>query len=230
MERFSALILSQDRETLRVINKAFEEYGLEANVVHNVREANELVKDRRFDLAVCDYDSPGTQQLAYLDPDSAWRGMVFALVRQGQFNKVHGRVHLTMPKPLTQGLFSKGLRAAYTTMAYERRAALRYPVEVDAAWVEVVSHDSQSQLNWTKVLNVSRSGMCLETKELLPQDVTVRITFELPQNGGLINVEGDVVWVKAPGKAGVRFRHLPATSQKRLTDWLEAKMPREFSA
>lgn len=49
MERFSALVLTRDLETLRVINRAFEEYGLEANVVRNVRDANELLKGRRFD-------------------------------------------------------------------------------------------------------------------------------------------------------------------------------------
>lgn len=231
MERFSALVLSQDRETLRVINRAFEEYGLEANVAHNVRDANELVKDQRFDLAVCDYDAPGMQQLAYLEPGSSWRGMVFALIRREQLNKVHGqRVHLTLPKPLTQGIFSKGLRAAYTTMAHERRAAFRYPVDTDVSWAELVDHDSQRELAWARVVNISRTGLCLETKELLPQHVTIHATFELPESGGLINVEGDVVWAKAPGKSGVRFHHLPATSQKRLSDWLEAKLPPEFSA
>lgn len=230
MERFSALVLSQDGEVLRVINKAFEEYGLEANVVNNVREANELLKDQRFDLAVCDYDSPGTQQLAYLDPGSAWRGMVFALIRQGQASKVRGqRIHMTLPKPISQGLFCKGLRAAYTTMAHERRAAFRCPVDVEVSWMELIEHGEVRELPWAKVLNVSRTGMCLETLELLPQQATVRVTFELPENHGLVNVEGQVMWAKSPGKSGLRFNHLPAVSQKTLTDWLEAKQPPQFT-
>ena len=230
MERFSALVLTRDLEILRVINKAFEEYGLEANIVRNVRDANELLKGRRFDLAVCDCDFPGAQQLAYLDPGSAWRGMVFALVGKEQLSNVRGyRVHLTLPKPLTQGLFSKGLRAAYTSMAHEMRAAFRYPVEVDATTAELVDQGEQRTLSWARVLNVSRTGVGLQTRELLPQHATVRLSFELPQNRGLISVEGEVVWAKAPGQAGVRFTHLPATSQKRLTDWLEALLPPEFA-
>jgi hypothetical protein len=70
--------------------------------------------------------------------------------------------------------------------------------------------------------------MCLETSQLLPQHAIVHTVFELPQQGGIINVEGEIVWSKAPGTSGIRFNHLPATSQKRLTDWLEAKLPREF--
>jgi hypothetical protein len=223
MERFSALILSHDLDALRVMNRAFEEYGLEANVVRNVRDANELLKDRRFDLAVCDYDLPEAQQLAYLEPGSAWRGMIFALIRRNQLGEVQGqRVHLTLPKPLTPGLFSRGLKAAYTTMAHERRAALRYPVEVDASWAELIDHGEHMTLGWARILNLSHTGMCLQTRELLPQHAIASVTFELPKNGGLISVEGEVVWAKAPGKAGIRFNHLPAVSQKRLTEWLEA--------
>lgn len=229
MERFSALVLSQDHDTLRVINRAFEEYGLEAKVVHNVRDANELVRDRRFDLAVCDCDSPGTDQLAYLEPGNAWNGMIFALVRKGQMARLSGqRIALTLPKPLNQGLFSKGLRAAYATMAHERRAAFRYPVEAQAVWTEVIYQQETQELGWARILNVSRTGICVQTHDLLPQHATVRVAFELPDNGGLINAEGEVVWGKAPGKSGVRFSHLPASSQKRLTQWLENKLPPEF--
>jgi DNA-binding NtrC family response regulator len=135
MERFSALVLSRDGGVLRVIHRACEEYGVEAKIVGNIRDANELLKDQRFDLAVCDCDFPGANELAYLDPRSAWRGMVFALIGQGQSDATHGRrVHLTLSKPLTERLFSRGLRAAYTTMAHERRAAFRYPLDVAVAW------------------------------------------------------------------------------------------------
>jgi len=230
MERFSALVLSHDLDALRIINKTFEEYGLEANIARNVRDANELLKDRRFDLAICDYDLPGAQQLAYLEPGCAWRGMIFALLGKEQQNGIQSqRIHLRLPKPLTQGLFSKGLRAAYATMAYERRAALRYPVEVDASWAELIHQGEHNMIGRARILNVSRTGMCLETPELLPQHATMRATFELPENGGLINVEGEVVWAKSPAKSGVRFTKVLAVSQKRLTDWLESKMPREFS-
>ncbi len=230
MERFSALVLSQDNDALRVINRAFEEYGLEANIVRNVRDANELLKDRRFDLAICDYDFPGAQQLAYLAPESAWRGMIFGLIRQGQLNKVRGqRIHMMLSKPLTPGLFGKGLRAAYTTMVHERRAAFRYAVDVDASWAELQDHGERRSLDWARVANVSRTGMCLETRELLPQHAVVAIAFELPQHGGLINLEGEVVWAKLPGRSGIRFNHIPSTSQKRLTAWLESKLPPEFA-
>jgi PilZ domain len=226
MERFSALVLSQDGDTLRVISKALDEYGLLGDIARSVGDANELLKGRRFDLAVCDYDLPDAQ---HLDPGSSWRGMVFALIPQGRLAKAHKqRIHLTLPKPLTQVVFSKGLRAAYTTMAHERRAALRHPVEAMASWAEIIYRGEQRELNSARVINVSRTGMALATKELLKQQATVHATFELPENGGQINVEGDVVWAKAPGHSGIRFTRLPAASQKKLTEWLDAKLPPEF--
>lgn len=230
MERFSALVLSQDGDTLRAINRAFDEYGLETSVAHSIGDANELLKEQRFDLAVCDYDFPGASQFTYLDPANAWRGMVFALVRQGQHSQVRGqRVHLTLLKPLTAGLIARSLRAAYTTMAHERRAAFRHPVETEASWAELIDHGEQTRLGWARVVNISRTGMCLETEELLPQHALVRVAFELPQQGGLVNVEGEIVWAKSPGQSGLRFNHLPAVSHTRLTEWLEAKLPQEFA-
>ncbi|HLJ27496.1 MAG TPA: PilZ domain-containing protein [Candidatus Angelobacter sp.] len=225
MEHFSALVLSHDNETLRVINRAFLDCGLRADIAVNVHDANELLKDRKFDLAVCDYDIPGAEHLAYLEPGSAWRGMMFALIRQDQPIDIRGlRVHMTLPKPLTVGLFSKGLRAAYTTMAHERREAFRFALEVNASWAELVQQGEHHTLAGATIHDVSRTGMCIETTELLSQEATVNLAFELPDNGGLVNVEGEVMWTKSPGHAGIRFNHLPEASEKRLTDWLETKL------
>jgi hypothetical protein len=228
MERFSAIVLSQDQDILQVIHRAFEEFGLKANVVRTIGHANELVKGARFDLAVCDYDFPGANQLAYLNPKSEWRGMIFALIRQEQLATVKGqRVHLTLSKPLTQRLFTRSLRAAYTTMAHERRAAFRHPVGVDAAWAELISSGEQRKIQGVRIRNVSRTGMCIECRELLPQRSAVRLAFELPRNGGLITTEGDVVWAKAPGQCGIKFSNMASASQQKLIDWMDANLDAE---
>jgi PilZ domain len=231
MERFSALVLSHDVDVLRVINKALEEYGLEANIARSVREANDLLKQRRFDLAVCDYDLPGAQQLTYLEPTSAWRGMVFAVVRPNHLAELHGlRVHLTLSKPLTSGLFGKGLKAAYCTMAHERRAAMRYPVEAPASSATLVHRGETRSLPGARVVNISKTGMCIATREMLPQHATVRAAFSLPRSGEVMHVAGNVAWTKAPGQAGIRFTHVPPSDQKALEEWLQAQLPRELSA
>jgi CheY-like chemotaxis protein len=230
MERFSALVLSHDANVLRVVNKALEAYGLEANVARSVRDANELLNQRRFDLAVCDYDLPGAQQLAYLAPGTAWRGMVFAVVRAGQLNQLDGqRVHMTLAKPLTVGLFAKGLKAAYSTMAHERRAAARYPIEVDTSWAEFVEQGGNRALPRARVLNLSRTGLRLQTAEMLPQHAIVRVSFQLPQ-AGLFCAAGEVMWAKASGKSGIRFTHVPDADRKRLEEWIGTRLPAEFSA
>ncbi|HEY6254055.1 MAG TPA: response regulator [Candidatus Angelobacter sp.] len=231
MERFSALVLSHDTDAVRVINKALEEYGLEAKIARSVRDANELLKERKYDLAVCDYDLPGTGQFAYLEPNSHWRGMVFALVGRNQVSEIRGqRVHLTLPKPLSPGVFSKGLKAAYSTMAHERRASLRHPVGVQASMAEMADKGERHTIPGAKVLNISHTGMCLETKPMLPQHASLRMTFDLPEYGGVVEVAGTVMWAKATGQSGIKFTSVSAVSQKRLDDWLDAKGPKEFTA
>jgi hypothetical protein len=221
MERFSALVLSHDVDVVRIINKSLEEYGLEARIARSVREANEIFKQRRFDLAVCDYDIPGARQLAYLEPTSAWKGMVFAVIRREQLSQLNGlRIHLTLPKPLTPGLVGKGLKAAYCTMAHERRYAQRYDVDAPASSATLVNRGEPCTLHEARVLNVSRTGMCLATQEMLPQNGIVRAAFALPGSDELIHVAGNVVWSKAPGQAGIRFSHLPPSDQKKVEEWL----------
>lgn len=225
---FSACTL-RDADAVRVINKALEEYGLQANIARSVCDANDLLKDRRFDLAVCDYDLPDTRQFAYLEPGSAWRGMVFALIRPNRLGEIHGqRVHLTLPKPLSPGLFGKGLKAAYSTMAHERRASLRYPLDVQTSLAEVVGGAAPRTLPRAKVLNISRTGICLETMSMLPQHATVRVSFDLPVNGGLMDFAGIVVWTKASGQSGIKFTNVSASAQKQLDDWINSKIPGEF--
>jgi hypothetical protein len=230
MEQFEGLVLSQDDETLRVIHKTFDECGVHGQTVGSVQDANELMKDRGFDLVVCDYDVTGVNRLVYSKSGSSWRGMLFALLSPEHVGKAQGqRVHFTLPKPVTHGLLGRCLRAAYSSMIHEKRTASRYPVEIYAAVAELRNCGQRSALTSPMVVNLSRSGMCLKTRELLPQESMVRVTFELPQDCGAITVDGTVVWSKSPGESGIQFKRLTAASQKCLTQWLETKLPREFA-
>lgn len=155
--------------------------------------------------------------------------MVFALVRRNGISDVRGqRVHLTLPKPLSPALFGKGLRAAYSTMAQERRASLHYAVEAEASLAELTNKGEHQMLAYARVLNISRTGMCLETKFMLPQNAGVHVSFNLPQNGGLVDLAGTVVWAKSSGQSGIKFTNVSGLAQKRLEDWLQSKVPNEF--
>jgi CheY-like chemotaxis protein len=230
VERFSALVLSHDAEALRVINRTLDANGVEMNVFSKARDAEEAITRRRYDLAVYDYDVPGAEWLSCLDPATTFRAMVFVLTSQSKLSEIHGkRIHLLLPKPLTAGLFSKGLKAAYSTMAQDRRTSYRHSVDLQPISAELISHGATYALANVKIVDLSRTGMRmrLDARTKLPEGGTVNVDFRLPEIGEAVHASGKVIWVNESGHAGIKFNHLRASEEKYLHQWLNSMLPRE---
>jgi len=228
VERFSALVLSHDADALRVINRTLEANGVEINVFSKARDAEEAITRRRYDLAVYDYDVPGAEWLSCLDPATTFRAMVFVLASQSKLAEIHGkRIHLLLPKPLTAGLLSKGLKAAYSTMAQDRRTSYRHSVDLQPLSAELVYHGATYTLENIKIVDLSRTGMRLDGSTKLPEGATVHVDFRLPEIGESVHASGKVIWTNESGHAGVKFSHLQASEEKFLHQWLNSMLPQE---
>jgi hypothetical protein len=229
MEPFLALVVSADSGPLSVTQKILEEYGVSVKVVGSVQAAGLLIKTTKFDLGVFDHDLPGALNLASGRATSANPKTVFALLRGPQLNDIHGkRVHFVMQKPFTADLFARSLRAAYGTMIRERRIAFRHPVQIKPSSSVLVQDQGNQNLRSSVILDLSQSGLCIQTEEILPLGATLQIDFQLPEVGEKIHVIGSVMWTRASGRTGIGFTHISAPEQKHLTAWLDSKLPYEM--
>ncbi len=228
MEPFSALVVCSDPGPLGVMQRVLEEHGVSIKVAATVPAADHLMKPSKFDMAILDNDVPGALELAPLKVAITTPKMIFAIVRGVKEGEVRDkRVHFIVQKPFTFDLFSRSVKAAYGPMLRERRAGYRHSVKI-APMSCLLTHDNgQRTLAKSTILDLSQTGFCLQTTEMLPQHASVRIEFQLPDNSALVHAVGSVMWSKAPGKTGVRFTNIPVAERSSLNAWLESVLPHE---
>ena len=226
MEQISVLLLSNDAAVVGMTNKIFDDYGFSVNVAQSAPEADALIKRNTFDLAVFDNDVPGAFNLAPQRPTGSTPHVVFGMVSRTQSTALQGkRVHFVVQKPFSADLFLKSLRAAYGVMLREKRAAHRQEVSRPVSSATMLQNGVERSVSRINVLNVSKTGIGLETREMLPQGATLQLSFQLPDLEETIQVSGKIMWSCENGKAGVRFTHVLPADQKRLNEWIDSKLP-----
>lgn len=231
MEPFLALLVSSDPGSLAVTQKVLEEYGVSVKIVASAQAAEKLIKTTKFDLGIFDHDVPDALNLTAKRGTSANPQMVFAMLRSTQVNDVRGkRVHFVVQKPFTADLFARSLRAAYGTMIRERRVGFRHPVQIKPASSVLIQEYGNQSLQSSIILDLSQTGLCIQTKEILPQGATLQVDFHLPDSKELIHVTGSVMWTRASGRTGLRFTNVPMAEHKYLTAWLDSILPYEAEA
>ncbi len=231
MEPFSALVVCSDPGPLGVMHKVLEEHGVNVKVAATAPAAGQLMKPSRFDLAILDNDVPGALELAALRVSTVAPKMIFALVRGVKENEVRDkRVHFIMQKPFTLDLFSRSVRAAYGPMLRERRVGYRHRVKIVPTACTLIHDAEQKALPKSTILDLSQTGFCMQTAEMLPQHAAVRVEFQLPDNSGLIHAAGSVMWTQASGKTGIKFSNMPIAERITLNAWLESVLPRDVDS
>jgi CheY-like chemotaxis protein len=226
MEPFIALLVSADPASLALVQRILVDNGVNVKVAESAQAAEQLIKTTMFDLGVLDHDVPKALSLADGRAPGANPKTVFALLRGHQMKDVHGkRVQFVVQKPFTSDLFTRTLRAAYGTMLRERRVNFRHPVQIKPVNSVLLRESSNQNLQSSKIVDLSQSGMCIQALEILPPGATLQIDFQLPDAKELIHVTGIVMWTRASGRTGISFTHVPQAEQKLLIDWLDSRLP-----
>jgi PilZ domain len=226
---FSALLLSAEASSLSVLKKVLEDYGINTQSAGDVADLSQMLRRRRFDIAVLDND------LAQAAPDSCelpsrWNGMVIVLHSRGPIAFDRKRIHLIIPKPVTPGLLSRGLKALYTTMARQRLATYRHQVGVKLAYARLFYHGIPESMDRAIVVNISQTGLCLSAPKTLPAGSVVSASVPLPDGKEPVNISGTVVWSDPSGLSGIKFHRLPGFEQKKLQDHLNPRLPWRFDS
>jgi hypothetical protein len=65
-------------------------------------------------------------------------------------------------------------------------------------------------------------------REALPKGATPHLKFSLPDSTIRVEVEAEVAWADFKGLAGLRFLHVPKSTQAELEQWLDDRMEQEF--
>ena len=101
----------------------------------------------------------------------------------------------------------------------ERRCSVRQkphtPTYASFDWIS-----GETVLDLTEVLNISETGMCIQTTAPVALNRTLNLVLDLSDAKTHIKTSGLVVWTDRVGRAGIRFSKLSETNRRQLKEWL----------
>ncbi len=217
---FSALMLTQVSHSA-MVKRILLSHGFHVLHLPKASAVSQLSSPRRFDLAVYDEEVPGALELAGSSHKSLHR-VAIGLLAEGRGSSAGVRLHFAMRKPLNDELLEKAVKAAFAPIAADRRASFRYTANIKAV-SSVLHHLGKSrQLYGAAIVNLSLTGLCIETNEMLPQHSKINVVFPLPPSYGTVHVSGTIVWSHASGRSGIMFMNLRPSEQRKLEDWADS--------
>ncbi len=226
---FSALLLLPDQQSVSMMKRVFEGFGMKIHTATTVQEADQLLHSTRLDLAVCDFDVPRADELFLLQPHTRWRGVTVGLMSSARLNQSsHKRIQFRVPKPVSVDMLVRSLKASYTSMARQRIATYRHTVPVKLIAGTLNHRGWQRTLHQVNVVNVSQTGLCLNSTEPLPHGASINMNLVLPESSYSLHATGNVVWSHTSGRAGIAFERSACPEMKKLQERLNAWLPREL--
>lgn len=221
----SALVLANDDDAV-VVNRVLASHGFNVARAADAGIAVELCRKERFDLAVYGYDIDGALELAGIRRPSSRPRVAVGLFPEKEVRKPAGtRLHFIVRKPFTGDLFAKTVKAAYGPIAADRRASFRHQVNIPVSSCTLLHRGELRSLHGGIVVNLSQTGMCLQTMEMLPQTASIELDFVVPGTQLTVRVTGTVLWAHASGRGGIKFTHVDSEEQRKLEDWLDSMLP-----
>ena len=221
-----SLLLTQDVDTVRVLRPTLEKLSIDVEVCQEAKKANEILISEKFDAVIVDCDDlPGG--LAVLQgvraTPSNKNSVTFAILngKRTTTQEAFGMgVNFVLQKPISGLNASRCFHAALNFMERERRRYYRQPVKMQ---VKVLLGEKVIKATST---NISEGGMALILHQALPKNASPRLQFTLPENNAAFDLEAVVAWADIKGHVGLRFLHVPQSTQEVLDKWLSEQMER----
>ncbi len=90
--------------------------------------------------------------------------------------------------------------------------------------VRTLTYVTLDQGNGGILLNVTRSGLAVQTVAAVHLGQQVQVRFDLFAPRVRVNARGEVIWSTSSGRCGIRFLDLSAKSAHQLDEWTFAKL------
>jgi CheY-like chemotaxis protein len=223
-----SLLLSQDPELVRVLRPTLEELSIDVEVCHEARVGADVLISDKFDAVIVDCDdlSGGLALLQELRNTPSNRNSVAFAILNGKKTTTQEAfgmgANFVLQKPISTLNASRCFHAALNFMLKERRRYFRQPVKIQ------VKLDLGEKILTATSTNISEGGIAVILHEALPKGAAPQLKFTLPGSDSLLEIAAEVAWADMKGLAGLRFQHVPKSSQAEIEHWLDAHMERQF--
>jgi hypothetical protein len=220
-----ALLVTPDPWLMLNFTDISREVGIEAQASAKTDGIPEELGRAKYEAVLLDFDlvANAMYMLAAIRQHPSNRNaVVFAVAsgaEQGQ-QALHNGANVLLKRPLEAQQVRRDLYAAYDLMVRERRRYFRCARELP---VLLIHASSGSDLRCTS-MNISSSGMALNTPSALNAGEEVQVILFLPDGELAVRAIGTVVWDDKHGKAGVSFKCTSPQHQTDLDSWLDTQL------
>ncbi len=216
-----ALLVSKDDPAAETLTQALAPFGVAVDRSSAAEVAQARLTEERFDQVIVDFDDAETAS-ALLEacrqpgPDRN-APITLALVRDtSQIRNILGSgAHFILTKPISPEQAESTLRASVAMQKRERRQSFRVAIQA-AISIRTDQNDTLEGI----VLDLSNGGMDVLVAKPLPPGALVHFSFELAENGAILEGDANVAWGSANGQTGLHFRGMDPKMSEQLGEWL----------
>lgn len=218
-----SLLLSNDRDTVRVINRVFKDLDVEMDHCAESVTALSQAVEHHYDAIIIDdsMDEPhlALQKLTELPSCSTSVRIVLADPTV-VLHSVFRTTQVVIYKPLTPDRVRHGLRAVRNLMTRERRrGSARVTTTLHAKMSPSHSRGPGRQI---VITDLSETGAAIRCNlDHLPASGGVNLDFSLPTEPELIHATAELVWQDNKERVGLRFLDMPSQARKQLAKWIK---------
>ena len=220
MVSLKLLIVEDDIANLELMTEVFTSLEAEVRPISDSQEAAGLVNQERFDGIFLDLEMPNLHgfDLARLIRKSSWNKSTPIVIVTGRDERETMQQAFTigatffLQKPVDRQKLNILFRTVRGGMLENRRRHTRVPIQTDVTCM--VGSRTIRGLTW----NLSLGGMQVEAGGLQPKD-TVRVSFQSPVSGVLLDAVGTVVWVKET-RQGIQFTNVNSQIERSMREFI----------
>jgi DNA-binding response OmpR family regulator len=217
------VLASSDLETCEILCHQMQSMSIHIDTCRDLESAGRTFSQKKCEGLVVDLQvDPNSLSLATMLRQSASNRTAVSLailLDSGQEKSaLAAGVTFVLERPLSGGLVSRTLRAAFPLMLAERRRYFRCPIEVPV----FVTTGSGSEFQATSI-NVSVTGIALDSQVRMQAAELLKLRFRLPGDEAMMTVAGKICWAKVTGRVGIQFHSLKPDLAARLQHWLSER-------
>ncbi len=216
-----SMVVSRDWQEVSVLECILGGMQIGVDVQSEPEEARRKLSRTKIDAVIVDYDLKGADAFVRkLEPMRQGEDAIPLVLMSGPLH--HDQLRCSgadffFEKPVSVEQAVHTLAAARNLIL---RGRLRYHRQAVQAAVSISANKKRMD---AELVNVSRGGIGVRSKEALQVGDALQLKFALPGRNLVVQARATVAWQKPNGYVGMRFEEIPTASLEELQLWLASR-------
>ncbi len=215
-----ALLLCEESESIYVLSDVLGDLEVAVELCHDRDQALDRLVHEKYEAVIVDCQvAEAADMLRYVRLTGDNKNAIsLALVENlaAMQGALDNGANFVLCKPLAAEAVARTVRAMKGLIFRMGRRSVRVQVQT-LAFVEMNSLSEQAI-----ILDLSEGGMAIQALAPVEASRVILLRFDLPGTKKRLQLNGEIAWADASGRAGIRFVDVPQQCAGALKDWIFA--------